>query len=98
MKMFNLLNYNYIVVFKLKENLGDLISSLYKSSLKIKTSYIIDTYYKPFYLWSLIKYLNILGTFKCYLIIYKTKPTLNIMFHLKSSLKGLSREELINKI
>lgn len=53
--MFNLSNYDYIVVFKLKENLGDSISSLYKSGLKIKTSYIIDTYYKPFYLWSLIK-------------------------------------------
>lgn len=48
--MFNLSNYNYIVVFKLKENLEDSISSLYKSGLKIKTSYIIDTYYKPFYL------------------------------------------------
>ena len=45
-----------------------------------------------------MKFNHILGTFKSYLIIYKTKPTLNIMFHLKSSLKGLSREELINKI
>lgn len=56
MKMFNLLNYNYVVVFKLKKNLGDSISSLYKSDLKIKTSYVMDTYYKPLYLWSLIIY------------------------------------------